>query len=102
MKKHFKKKIKVLDAKTTPSEIFYETMVNFFYGLAGNTVIVFIAKEMDVFVFINFILYYMFLSFIVNRKSYETNFGKFIILPGSASLGAFTGYKLALYFSSLI
>jgi len=31
----------------------------------------------------------------VNRKKYDTILGKFIVLPGSAAAGAFTGYKLA-------
>jgi hypothetical protein len=31
----------------------------------------------------------------VNRKKYDTILGKFIVLPGSAAVGAFTGYKLA-------
>jgi hypothetical protein len=37
----------------------------------------------------------MLISYIVNRKKYETMLGKFIVLPGSAAIGAFTGYKLA-------
>ena len=28
-------------------------------------------------------------------KKYDTILGKFIVLPGSAAAGAFTGYKLA-------
>jgi len=38
----------------------------------------------------------------VNRKKYETMLGKFIILPGSAAAGAFTGYKLAQMISNFI
>jgi hypothetical protein len=48
-------------------------------------------------VFMNFILYYLLISYIVNRDKYKTKLGKFIILPGSAAIGAFTGYKLAQY-----
>ena len=102
MKKTLKKKIKVMDAKTTPLEIVRETIINFFYGFAGNSIIVFMAKEVDAAVFINFILYYTFLSFIVNRARYETNFGKFVVLPGAAALGAFTGYKAAILLSGLL
>jgi hypothetical protein len=102
MKKTLKRKIKVLDAKTTPLEIIQETIINFFYGFAGNSIVVFMAKEVDVAVFINFILYYTFLSFIVNRVRYETYFGKFIVLPGAAALGAYTGYKTALWLSTLL
>ena len=46
-------------------------------------------------VLINYIVYYILISYIVNRKKYETMLGKFIVLPGSAAIGAFTGYKLA-------
>jgi hypothetical protein len=102
MKKTLKRKIKVMDAKTTPLEIMQETVINFFYGFAGNSIVVFMSKEVDVAVFINFILYYTFLSFIVNRNRYETYFGKFVVLPGAAALGAFTGYKMALWLSSIL
>ena len=91
-----------MDAKTTPLEILRETVINFFYGFAGNSIVVFMAKEVDVAVFINFILYYTFLSFIVNRNRYETYFGKFVVLPGAAALGAFTGYKMALWLTSIL
>jgi len=102
MNKTLKRKIKVMDAKTTPLEILQETVINFFYGFAGNSIVVFMAKEVDVAVFINFIMYYTFLSFIVNRDRYQTYFGKFVILPGAAALGAFTGYKVALWLSSIL
>jgi hypothetical protein len=102
MKKTLKRKIKIMDAKTTPLEIMQETVINFFYGFAGNSIVVFMSKEVDVAVFINFILYYTFLSFIVNRNRYETYFGKFVVLPGAAALGAFTGYKMALWLSSIL
>jgi hypothetical protein len=42
------------------------------------------------------------ISYIVNRKKYETMLGKFIVLPGSAAAGAFTGYKLAQIISNFI
>jgi hypothetical protein len=38
----------------------------------------------------------------VNRKKYETMLGKFIVLPGSAAIGAFTGYKLAQLITKII
>jgi hypothetical protein len=65
------------------------------WGLLGNSIVVFAAKELDFLVLINYIVYYVLISYIVNRKKYETMLGKFIILPGSAAIGAFTGYKLA-------
>ena len=72
-----------------------ETLINFTWGFLGNSIVVFVSKEMDMLVLINYILYYILISYIVNRKKYETVLGKFIVLPGSAAFGAFTGYKLA-------
>ena len=91
----FSKEISVLDAITTPSELLRETLINFMWGFLGNSIVVFAAKELDFLVLINYIVYYILISYIVNRKKYETMLGKFIVLPGSAAIGAFTGYKLA-------
>jgi hypothetical protein len=102
MKRNLEKRITVLDAETSLAELLREFFINFFYGFAGNSITVFVAKEVDVAVFINFILFYLFLSFIVNRTKYETYLGKFIILPGAAALGAFSGYKFALWIITLI
>jgi hypothetical protein len=60
------------------------------------------AKEIDIAVLLNFFTYYMLISIIVNRAKYETILGKFVVLPGSAALGAFTGYKVAQLISQLI
>ena len=91
----FTKEIKVADAKTSISELLRETLINFSWGFFGNSIVVFMAKEIDLAVLINFFLYYMLISYIVNRAKYESIFGKFVILPGSAALGAYTGYKVA-------
>jgi hypothetical protein len=64
--------------------------------------VVFVTKELDFLVLINYIAYYILISYIVNRKKYETMLGKFIVLPGSAAIGAFTGYKLAQAITSVI
>lgn len=89
------KEINVLDAITTPNELLRETLINFTWGFLGNSIVVFVAKELDFLVLINYIVYYILISYIVNRKKYDTILGKFIVLPGSAAAGAFTGYKLA-------
>jgi hypothetical protein len=89
------KEINVLDAITTPNELIRETSINFMWGFLGNSIVVFAAKELDFLVLINYIIYYILISYIVNRKKYKTMLGKFIVLPGSAAIGAFTGYKLA-------
>jgi hypothetical protein len=96
MKKNlFTKEIKVADAKTSVSELLRETLINFCWGFFGNSIVVFMSKEIDLAVLINFFLYYILISIIVNRAKYESNLGKFVVLPGSAALGAFTGYKVA-------
>jgi hypothetical protein len=102
MKKTLKKKIKILGAKTTPLEIIYESLINFTWGFLGNSIVLFMSKEMDVAVFINFILYYTLISFILNRAKYETNLGKFIVLPFSAALGAYSGYTFAKWLTLII
>ena len=96
------KEINVWDALTTPNELLRETLINFMWGFLGNSIVVFAAKELDFLVLINYIVYYILISYIVNRKKYETMLGKFIILPGSAAAGAFTGYKLAQIISNYI
>jgi hypothetical protein len=92
----------VLDAITTPAELIRETLINFMWGFLGNSIVVFVAKELDFLVLINYIVYYMLISYIVNRKKYETMLGKFIVLPGSAAIGAFTGYKLAQIIANIL
>lgn len=101
-KKGFDKEISVLDAITTPNELLRETLINFMWGFLGNSIVVFAAKELDFLVLINYIVYYILISYIVNRKKYDTILGKFIVLPGSAAAGAFTGYKLAQLITHII
>ena len=96
------KEINILDAITTPGELIRETLINFMWGFLGNSIVVFVTKELDFLVLINYIAYYILISYIVNRKKYETMLGKFIVLPGSAAIGAFTGYKLAQAITSII
>jgi len=96
------KKINIYGAITTPKELIIETLINFMWGFMGNSIVVFMSKEIDVMVFLNFIFYYMLISYIVNRDKYQTRLGKFIILPGSAALGAYTGYKIAQHISFLL
>ncbi len=96
------KEISVLDAITTPNELIRETLINFMWGFLGNSIVVFASKELDFLVLINYIVYYILISYIVNRKKYETMLGKFIVLPGSAAIGAFTGYKLAQIIAQII
>ena len=96
------KEISILDAITTPGELIRETLINFMWGFLGNSIVVFVAKELDFLVLFNYIVYYILISYIVNRKKYETMLGKFIVLPGSAAIGAFTGYKLAQVISNML
>lgn len=96
------KEIKVADANTSVWELTKETLINFSWGFFGNSIVVFMAKEIDIAVLVNFFLYYILISIIVNRSKYETILGKFVVLPGSAALGAFTGYKVAQIISTLL
>lgn len=102
MKRHFNRQISVMDAKTSPSELIIESVTNFAWGFAGNSIVVFMAKGIDSAVFINFLAYYGIISYVLNRTSYKTNFGRFLFLPLTTSLGAFSGYKFAQYLSSLL
>jgi hypothetical protein len=103
MKKNiFTKEIRVADATTSVWELIRETLINFSWGFFGNSIVVFMAKEIDLAVIINFFLYYILISYIVNRAKYESIFGKFVVLPGSAALGAFTGYKVAQLISNIL
>lgn len=91
-----------MDAITTPNELIRETLINFTWGFLGNSIVVFVSKELDFLVLINYIVYYILISYIVNREKYDTILGKLIILPGSAAVGAFTGYKVAQMLSTII
>lgn len=94
--------INIYGAITTPLELIRETLINFSWGFIGNSMVVFMSKEIDSLVLLNFILYYILISYIVNREKYKTRLGKFIILPGSAAMGAFCGYKVAQYISHFL
>lgn len=100
--KGLNQKINIYGAITTPYELIRETLINFLWGFMGNSIVVFMSNGIDIMVFLNFILYYILISYIVNREKYQTRLGRFIILPGSAALGAFTGYKVAQYISFLL
>lgn len=90
-----KNELNIYGAITTPLELITETLINFSWGFIGNSIVVFVSREIDIAVFINYIVYYILISYILNRAKYKTKLGKFIILPGSAALGAFSGYKVA-------
>lgn len=95
MKKFWSRELNIYGAKTTPNELVRESLINFAWGFVGNSIVVFMAKEIDSAVFINFLLYYLLMSYIVNRAKYTTRLGRFIVLPVFATLGAFSGYKIA-------
>ena len=102
LNKELNKELDIFGAITTPLELIRETVINFLWGFMGNSIVVFMSKGIDSMVILNFILYYILISYIVNRDKYTTRLGKFVILPGSAALGAFSGYKLAQYISLIL
>ena len=95
------RKFQFLDAKTSARELIIEILVNFLYGFIANTVTVFIILKYDIAILINFLIYYMFVSIVINREKYQTKVGKYMIFPSAAALGAFVGYKLAFLLSNL-
>ena len=60
------------------------------------------ARGIDFAVAVNFVMYYLLMSYVVNREKYTTRFGKFVVMPVFASLGAFLGYKFAQILSKFI
>lgn len=95
------KNLKIYDADTSLKELVKETVVNFLYGFIANTITVFIVLEFDKLVFANLLLYYIFVSVVINRKRYTTKLGKYIIFPVACSIGAFLGYKIAYFLTPL-
>jgi hypothetical protein len=94
--KKFKKIVKEYKEATT-LEIFEGVRDNFIFGFLGATLVVFIAKRIDIAVLAGYLIYYFFMGRIVNRPKYVTSLGKMIVFPIPSALGAFTGYKLAYY-----
>jgi len=90
------------DATISTNELVRESSINFLWGLIGNSIVVFMAREIDFAVAVNFVMYYLLMSYIVNREKYKTRVGKFVIMPVFASMGAFIGYKFAQILSKLI
>jgi len=64
--------------------------------------VVFIAQRMDMAVLLGYMTYYFYVGKVINRPKYVTSLGKFIMFPVPASLGAFSGYKLAYVLSMYI
>jgi hypothetical protein len=95
-------KINIMGAITTPAELIKETLINFCWGFSANSVVVFMSRNADIAVLLNFLVYYLLISYIVNREKYETRLGKFIILPGSSAVGAYCGYKFAQFIASIL
>jgi hypothetical protein len=102
IKYHIEKDIILLDAKTSIKELIYETFVNFIYGFVANIVTVFIIIGNFYLMFVGFVMYYLFVSIVINRDKYETNLGKYVIFPLSASLGALLGIWLAFKLKTII
>ena len=79
------RKFQFLDAETSARELIIETLVNFLYGFIANTVTVFIILKYDIAILINFLIYYMFVSIVINREKYQTKVGKYMIFPSAAA-----------------
>jgi len=88
------KQIKVYDADTSLSELVKEFSLNFLYAFIANISVPLIVNKYDYGVFISYIIYYYFLSYILNRDKYNTKLGRYVILPVPCILGAFLSYKI--------
>ena len=86
----------------TTLEIWEGIRDNFIFGFLGAILVVFISTKTDVAVLVGYLVYYFFMGRIVNRPKYITELGKLIVFPLPSALGAFTGYKLSLFFIDLI
>jgi predicted tellurium resistance membrane protein TerC len=88
--------------ETPKQEIRGAILENAVYGFLGSIIVVFIANGIDIAVLIGYMTYYFYVGKVINRPKYVTSLGKFIIFPVPTALGAFTGYKIAEYISTLI
>lgn len=96
------KKIQKEYRETSTKEIIEAIIENTTYGFLGSIIVVFIANRIDIAVLIGYMTYYFFVGKVINRPKYVTSLGKFIIFPVPTALGAFTGYKLAQWISTLL
>ena len=81
--------------ETSGHEIRMAILENAVYGFLGAIIVVFISYRVDILVLLGYLLYYFFLSRVINRPKYVTSLGKFILFPVPTALGAFTGYLVA-------
>lgn len=88
------KEIKVYDAETSIAELVWESVVNFFWGFTANFMVPFIAAKYDPGVLVSFGAYYFVISHVLNRASYTTKLGRYVVMPVPAIIGAFVSYKL--------
>ena len=88
------KSIKIYDADTTIKEMTKESLINFSYAFIANISTPFIVMKYDVGVLFSFMIYYFFLSYILNRDKYETKLGRYVLMPFPCILGAYVAIKL--------
>jgi hypothetical protein len=86
----------------TRQEIWEGVRDNFIWGFLASIIIVFVSTKSDIAVLLSYIVYYTFLSRVLNRPKYITDLGKLVIFPYPSALGAFVGYKLSSYLLTLI
>lgn len=86
----------------TRQEIWEGVRDNFIWAFLGSMIIVFVSMKSDVAVLLSYVLYYSFLSRIINRNKYVTDLGKLVVFPVSSASGAFVGYKISSYILKFI
>lgn len=75
---------------------------NFGYGFTQMAVPTMISLSYDVGIIVTMMIYYSFLSIVINRKKYDTILGRHIIFPGACALGGYMGYTFASFVESII
>ena len=88
------KEVKIFGVVTTRKQLIDSFWQNFIYGFLAGCLPTAIALKNDWAIFILALLFYGFLSIILNRPAYKTKLGRFIIFPGTCSIGFFLAYKV--------
>lgn len=73
-------------------------LANFFYGIIHVTLIMFVTSGNPGLLATGYLIFYIYLSTIVNRDKYTTSLGKFIVFPFPATAGAVLGYYITQIF----
>lgn len=94
MKRLLNKTFAVEKQNVSVNEILRAFIQNLFYGFVAGLVPTAVVSGNDKGVIVAVLLYYSFLSMILNRPPYVTKLGKFVIFPLSCTVGFYLAYLL--------